>query len=101
LKEESVVSDLVTAADIEQAPTVPASTQAIMSRPAFALGLDDIRNGKPFDPPDDHTNNTWAYERGRLFGAIAPLNMPPRIRGKLNPQAVRLCEAAFARRLVI
>jgi hypothetical protein len=95
------MSDLATAPDIEQAPTVPASTRMIMSHPAFALGLEDIRNGKPFDPPGGHTKNSWSYERGRLFGAIAPLNLPLRIRGKLNPQAVRLCELAFARRLVI
>jgi hypothetical protein len=48
LKEESVVSDLVTAEEIKQAPTEPASTRMIMSHPAFALGLEDIRNGKPF-----------------------------------------------------
>jgi hypothetical protein len=95
------MSDLVTAVDIKQAPTVPASTPQIMRHPDFAVGFDDIRNGRPFDPDRAHTNDSWAYERGRLFGAIAPLNMPLRIRGKLNPQAVRLCEAAFARRLVI
>jgi hypothetical protein len=86
-----------------QIDTVPVSTHTIMRHASFALGLDDIRKGKPFAPPDDddYRNDSWAYERGRLFGAIAPLNMPLRIGGKLNPQAVRLCEAAFARRLVI
>ena len=32
----------------------------------------------------------WAYERGRLFGAIAPLSMPL-FKGKsLNPKAVSI-----------
>jgi hypothetical protein len=94
------VSDLITAADIEQAPTVPASVRQIMSHPAFAIGIEDIRKGKSFNPPDSHYDG-WAYERGRLFGAIAPLDMPLTIRGKINPKALRLCEAAFERRLVI
>ncbi len=87
----------------EQAATLPASTKMIMSDPAFADGLDDIRAGRPFDPDCRRVpiNDDWAYERGRLFGAIAPLNMPLKVDGKLNPKAVRLCEAAFARMYVL
>jgi hypothetical protein len=81
----------------KQANTRKASIKSIMRQPMFAAGLESIRNGRPFDPDVDH----WGYERGRLFGAIAPLSMPLRVDGKINPKALRLCEAAFARRLVI
>ena len=73
-------------------------TEVIMRHPNFERGLNDVRSGRPFD---------WriydrylAYERGRLFGLIAPLTMPLRIDGKLNPKAIRLCDAAFNRRLI-
>jgi hypothetical protein len=46
---------------------------------------------------DDHC---WAYDRGRLFGAIAPLTMELRNGKALNPKAVALCEAAIARGLI-
>ena len=41
------------------------------------------------------------HERGRLFGHIAPLDMPLRVGGQLNPKAAALCDAAFERRLII
>ena len=84
----------------KQAMTKPASTVTIMRDPFFACGLDDIRKGKPFDPPGGG-NDDWAYERGRLFGAIAPLSMPLKLNGKINPKAVALFDAAFSRRLII
>jgi hypothetical protein len=71
-----------------------------MRDPYFARGLDDIRSGKPFDPPVKG-GDSWAYERGRLFGALAPLTMSLRVNGKINPSAIRLCDAAFARSFII
>jgi hypothetical protein len=73
------------------------TVERVMASPEFACGLDDARKGVPFD----WRINTWAYERGRLFGHIAPLGMPLRINGHLNPKAVALCEAAFDRKLII
>jgi hypothetical protein len=81
----------------EQASTVGATVAEIMETDAFERGVDDARKGKPFD----WRNGCWEYERGRLFGHIAPLNMPLRIGGKLNPKAVALFSAAFSRKLVI
>jgi hypothetical protein len=49
----------------------------------------------------DPSNGQWDYERGRLFAHIAPLNMPLKIGGKLNPKAIALCNAAFDRKLVL
>jgi hypothetical protein len=58
----------------------------------FARGLADIRTGRPFD--DRLEDKYWAYDRGRLFGAIAPISMPLRIGKALNPKAVALYNAA-------
>jgi hypothetical protein len=69
-----------------------------MRHPHFERGLDDIRAGRPF--ADHVADGYWAYERGRLFGAIAPLSMPLFIGGRLNPKAVRLFEAAVERNLI-
>lgn len=68
-----------------------------MRSPMFAFGLDAIRSGRPFDADIDD----WSYDRGRLFGAIAPFTMPLRIEDKINPKAVRLYEAAAKRGYLI
>jgi hypothetical protein len=81
----------------KQAETKAASVKTIMRDPWFQYGLDEIRSGKAFNPESDQ----WGYERGRLFGTLAPLNMPLKIDGKINPQALRLCELAFERRYII
>jgi hypothetical protein len=80
-----------------QVPTKGTTAARIMASPEFARGLDDARKGVPFD----WRNGDWNYERGRLFAHIAPLGMPLRIDGHLNPKAVALCEAAFDRELII
>jgi hypothetical protein len=81
-----------------QIETFTCSATSIMRHPYFARGLDEIRAGRSFA---DHIDDEyWAYERGRLFGAIAPQSMPLFIGGRLNPKAVRLFEAASDRRLI-
>jgi hypothetical protein len=82
----------------EQVRTSRCSLEAIMSHPNFARGLDDIRNGRPFDTRIE--DEFWAYERGRQFGAIAPLSTPLKQGAALNPAAVRLCEVAFDKDLI-
>jgi hypothetical protein len=82
----------------QQVETDLCSADEIMRHPHFAKGLDDIRAGRPF--ADHVADECWAYERGRLFGAIAPQSMPLFICGRLNPKAVRLFEAASDRRLI-
>ena len=69
-----------------------------MSSPGFERGLDDARKGRPFDYEYD---DDWDYERGRLFGHIAPLTMPLRIGGKLNPKAIALFDAAINRDFIV
>jgi hypothetical protein len=76
----------------QQVMTYHCAPASIMRHPHFARGLEDIRTGKAF--ADDINDHYWAYERGRLFGAIAPPSMPLFIDGQLNEKAVRLFRAA-------
>jgi hypothetical protein len=73
------------------------SIRSIVASREFARGLNEVRNGLPFNP----NNDDWDYERGRCFGFIAPLDMPLRIGTGLNPKALKLAEAAFSRKLLI
>ena len=82
---------------VEQADTHDVSIYEIVTHPEFARGLAEVRAGFPFDADNDD----WHYERGRCFGFIAPLDMPLRINGRLNPKALRLAEAAFSRKQLI
>jgi hypothetical protein len=81
----------------EQADTHRVSTYEIVSSSDFARGLAEVRARLPFNANED----SWDYERGRCFGFIAPLNMPLRINGRLNPKALKLADAAFSRNLLI
>ena len=83
----------------QQVRTLTCSTLAIMRHPNFKLGFDDFRAGRPFNC--DLVDDYWAYERGRLLGAILPLAMALyAAAGRLNPKAVALFEAACERRLI-
>jgi hypothetical protein len=79
-----------------QADTFPVTLHSIVASKEFARGFDEVRRGLPFNPDNDD----WDYERGRLFGRIAPLDMPLRIGRRLNPRALALAEAAFKRNLL-
>jgi hypothetical protein len=81
----------------KQVRTRGVSTRSIVASKEFARGLEEVRKGLPFNPD----NGSWNYERGRCFGFIAPLDMPLRIGGKLNPKALKLADAAFDRKLLI
>jgi hypothetical protein len=81
----------------KQASTRRVTTRDIVASKEFALGLQEVRKGLPFNPDNDD----WDYERGRCFGFIAPLDMHLRIGGRLNNKALRLAEAAFNRKLLI
>ena len=80
----------------KQAATRRVSIRSIVASKEFERGLDEARKGLPLNPDNDD----WNYERGRAFGRIAPLDMPLRIGRALNPQALKLAEAAFARNLL-
>jgi hypothetical protein len=81
----------------KQARTRHVSIRSLVASKEFALGLDEVRKGLPFNPDID----SWNYERGRCFAFIAPLDMPLRTGRALNPKALKLAEAAFSRKLLI
>jgi hypothetical protein len=81
----------------KQARTHCVSIYSIVASREFARGLEEARNNLPFNADND----SWNYERGRCFGFIAPLDMPLRIGRALNPKALKLAAAAFARKLII
>ena len=81
----------------KQARTHTVTLRSIVASREFARGFDEVRNNLPFNPD----NGDWDYERGRCFGFIAPLDMPLRLGRALNPKALKLAEAAFARKLLI
>jgi hypothetical protein len=83
---------------IEQIETVIVDTVEIMRDAAFGRGVEDRRAGRPFD---QNLDGNWEYERGRLWASIAPVNMPLRIRGRINPKAVALFDAAYERGLIL
>jgi hypothetical protein len=82
-----------------QVETSRTMTQRIMEHPNFERGLNDARRGQPFDWRID--DDYCAYERGRQFANLAPINMPLRINGELNRKAVALCDAAFTRSYMV
>jgi hypothetical protein len=81
----------------KQASTRGVTFRTIVASEDFARGFEEVRKGLPFNPDVD----SWNYERGRCFGFIAPLDMPLRIGGALNPKALKLADAAFTRKLLI
>lgn len=82
----------------QQVETHRCSHESVMRHPNFSRGFADIRAGRPFNP--DVIDNYWAYERGRLLGAIAPLSLKLFDDEGLNPIAVKLFAAAVERKLI-
>jgi hypothetical protein len=77
------------------------SIESILRTVAFAAGVDDVRNGRPPNYDSYHGNDHWSYERGRQWASLAPVSMPLKVDGKLNPKAVALANAAYERRLIV
>jgi hypothetical protein len=67
------------------------TVESIMRRKLFRLGVDDVRHGRNprFDEEAISVDEYWGYERGRMFGVLAPRSMPVTVEKKLNPEAVR------------
>lgn len=75
----------------DQADTRAVSTRTIMLSIAFRWGCNDYRAQRPFRD-DLPPNWDWNYERGRQFAAVAPRNMPIKVNGRLNADAVAIFE---------
>jgi hypothetical protein len=77
-----------------QADTRRATTASIMRSTDFKAGVEDVRAGRPARFDEFNSDN---YERGRQWATIVPATTPLRVKGKLNPEALRLFDAAFDR----
>lgn len=82
---------------MSQVPTSATSITAIMKSRAFRRGVDDARSHRR--PAFDL--DCWEYERGRLFAALAPVEMPVMENGRLHRPAVAICRKAFSRKEII
>jgi hypothetical protein len=84
----------------KQVETGLCTAEQIMNHPNFERGFGDIRAGLPFDDRVD--DRFWAYEKGRLLGAIAPKTMGlfDDSMWRLNPKAVALFKAATLKGLI-
>jgi hypothetical protein len=94
----------------QQTKTRPTTTVRIMSSREFAIGFAHARAGKAFDwkvgsdgKDSDRSaaGRAWDYERGRIFGRLAPRSMRLTINGQLNPAAVALFDDCYRRGYVL
>jgi len=75
---------------VEQVPTEPITIESIMYSLAFRQGVVDARAGRPPRFDGFSEGDAWQYERGRIFGVIAPrsLNVIMPNARRLNPIAI-------------
>jgi hypothetical protein len=75
---------------VTQVPTVPTTIVEIMMQPTFVLGVIDGRAHRPIHHDYDlwDINGQWDYERGRMWAAVVPRQIPLKLNGRLNPTAV-------------
>ena len=79
--------------DGDQIPTRPVTIAEIMATPTFARGVEDVRAGRGYPPDYDqwqHTNDRWAYERGRLWARLVPRHVKLKVNGKITVKAMQL-----------
>jgi hypothetical protein len=82
-----------------QVPIVEISVEEVLSDPGFRRGFVEARTGKA--PTFDGDDASWQYERGRLFGIVAPRSLSLRKRsGELNPKDIKLFKRACSRAVI-
>ena len=74
---------------IEQEETTRISVERIMATEAFRRGVRDVRLGRVrFDEEASGPSHGWFYEKGRMFGVIAPRDLEVVLNERLNPEAI-------------
>jgi hypothetical protein len=75
----------------DQIPTHVTTIEEIMSSHSFALGVADVRAGRPVHRDYDkwHTNDQWNYERGRCWARLTPRHIQLKRNGKITREAIR------------
>jgi hypothetical protein len=73
----------------DQIPTRAVTLRWIMRQPTFALGVADARAARPLrENVDWDTDAAWNYERGRVFGTLAPRSIVFKVSGQVTTQAL-------------
>jgi hypothetical protein len=78
-----------------QVPTRRVTDRKVMSRPAFELGVADVRAGMPYRSDYDSwpcISDQWDYERGRLWARLTPHHVQLKRGGKLTDEALEWCQ---------
>ena len=76
----------------EQVPTRGVTIISVMSTPKFALGVADVRAGRPIRPDYEtwDVDPQWDYERGRQWASVAPRTVALKnSKGRITPEALR------------
>jgi hypothetical protein len=81
----------------DQVPTQPVSIEEIMSAPYFALGVADVRAGRPYHDGYQtwHTDEQWDYERGRQWARLVPASVVLKRNGKITREAAEWFRRRF------
>jgi hypothetical protein len=74
----------------DQVPTVETTIHAIMATPEFAVGVADVRRGRPHRDAYQawHTNAQWNYERGRQWARLVPPSIILKRDGRVTAEAL-------------
>jgi hypothetical protein len=78
---------------LDQIPTQPVTIAEIMATPTFERGVEDVRASRGYPPDYDqwqHTDDRWAYERGRQWARLVPRHVHLKINGKITERALQL-----------
>ena len=75
----------------EQVPTRGVTITSVMSTPKFALGVADVRAGRPHRSDYDtwDADPQWDYERGRQWASVAPRNVVLKRGSRITAEALR------------
>ena len=84
----------------DQVRTVTVSVDWIMRQEAFRRGVEDRRAGLALRYRKDDELH-WEYERGRQWASLAPVDMPLRVGGRIDPKALALYKAAKKRGYIL
>ena len=77
---------------VSQVTEVQTTVEWVMSKPAFRMGVEDVRRRRPYRAGYDSwdINTQWGYERGRAWAILAPHDLPlHNTDGTLNATAIR------------
>ena len=87
---------------VGQQRVVPVSLTTIIKSKAFRLGFETAKRGEPWGAEYEKMDvrEQWLFERGRMFGIVAP-HVKPMTGIQVEPAAIHALSDAFKSRAVI